>query len=135
MTRKSKTPRQTVAAKTKSFEKAFAPHPRQQDFMDAAVALRAQDLASAVAPPLTPQQALATARDEFEADLDGILFPTPNARFYFIWRSASQARTLTRYTQAVWKQSPGIYGDREPIHYEARPMASRASHSKPEFKN
>lgn len=54
MTRITKSPRKTVAAKTKTLAAAFPPHPRQQDFMDAAIAMRARDLATAATSPPTP---------------------------------------------------------------------------------
>ena len=54
--------KKTVADKTRAFSKAFPPHPQQDEFIAAAIALRAHDSVAASDPPITLKQAFAGAR-------------------------------------------------------------------------
>jgi hypothetical protein len=100
----------SVAAKTATYTKAFPPHPNQQEFLDACIALRAKDVDSET-----------TARTEFAAGLQAILFPPPEQRFYLMWSSDAFARLLIHYTQTAWSNAGAKYGDRHPMHYDAKP--------------
>lgn len=95
-------------------------HPGQDAFLAATVTLRAQDLASTPNAPLSEDQAVALAGTEFDAALHALMFPPTESRFYFLWASAAEARLLIPYTQSAWESARGEYGERQPMHYDAK---------------
>jgi hypothetical protein len=114
-----KKPKQTVAERTATLTSHFPKHPHQNAFLDAAIALRAEDLASEHVAPLEGGAALRVAKAEFAA-LHAMFFPPTDGRFIFCWVSAVQAKLLVPYTQRAWSAADGKYGEREPIHFEAK---------------
>lgn len=113
-------PKQTVAQRTAALTKDFPKHPQRDAFLDAAIALRAEDLASQNVAPLKDGAALRVARAEFAAALHAMFFPPTDGRFIFCWASAVQAKLLVSYTQRAWSAADGKYGDKAPIHFEAK---------------
>jgi hypothetical protein len=114
-----KKPKQTVAERTAALTSHFPKHPHRDAFLDAAIALRAEDLASQNVAPLKDGAALRVAKAEFAAALHAVFFPPTDGRFIFCWASAAQAQALVPYTQRAWSAANGKYGLREPIHFEA----------------
>jgi hypothetical protein len=114
-----KKPKRTVAERTHALASAFPKHPNQDRFLDAVIAARAKDLVAAC-PTLSDDQATATASAEVEAALGAVFYLPTESRFYFVWSSTAQARLLIHYTQTVWTEAPGEYGDHQPVHYEAK---------------
>lgn len=117
---KPKKTKRTVAEKSVAYANAFPPHPHQQEFIDACVALRADNLAGEAEGPVSGANALTMARAEFDAALNAVLYPPSERRFYIMWKSSPQARALVHYTQTVWSSAAGKYGDQQPMHYEAK---------------
>lgn len=115
-----KKPKQTVAERTAALTSHFPKHPHGAAFLDAAAALRAEDLAKSDVAPLKDGAALRVAQAEFRAALHAMFFPPTDKRFIFCWASASASRTLVPYTQQAWSAANGKYGERAPIHFEAK---------------
>ena len=112
MKKSKKTPAET----TRAFAKAFPPDPRQAEFLKAATALRAEELAGGTAT----KEAMTGARAEFGATLQAIIYPPPDARFYLIWSASPIAKLLAGHVNNAWHQSSGEYGDRPPMHWHAK---------------
>jgi hypothetical protein len=77
----------TIAEKTAVFAKAFSPHPLQDQFLAAAIALRTVDLtrrANGVAGRMTKAAAKSKAREEFSAALRALIFPPSEDLFHSI---------------------------------------------------
>jgi len=115
-----KKPKQTVAERTAALTNHVPKHPHRDAFLDAAIALRAEDLASQNVAPLKDGAALRVAKAEFAAALHAMFFPPTDKRFIFCWASAVQAKLLVPYTQRAWSAANGKYGDRAPTHFEAK---------------
>lgn len=115
-----KKPKQTVAQRTATLTKDFPKHPHRDAFLDAAITLRAEDLASQNVAPLEGGAAIRVAKAEFAAALHAVFFPPTDGRFIFCWASAEIAKLLVPYTQLAWSAANGKYGERAPIHFEAK---------------
>ena len=117
MTRRRK---KTVAEMTADLANTFPKHQHHDAFLEAAIALRSEDLAKADVAPLEDGAAMRVARAEFRAALHAVFFPPADGRFHFCWSSASQARLLVSYTQEAWTGSNGAFGANEPVHFQAK---------------
>lgn len=118
--------KRSVAERTHALAYDFPKHPNHDAFLEAAIAARARDL-MAECPALTKEQATATANAEFDAALDAVFYPPTEGRFYFVWSSTAWARLLVHYTQTVWIEAPGEYGDHQPVHYDRKQPAKPAN--------
>lgn len=112
--------RPTVAQRTAALTNAFPKHEHHEAFLDAIIALRAEDLAKADVAPLEDGAAERVARAEFRAALHTMFHPPTDGRFIFIWASAAQARELVHYTQTAWAIGNGKFGELQPMHFHAK---------------
>ncbi len=119
-----KKPKQSVAERTADLTKDFPKHQHHDAFLDAAIALRAADLAQADVAPLDDGAAIRAAKSEFQNARHAVFFPPADGRFYFCWASAAWARLLVPYTQQAWSAANGKYGKLEPVHFEAKDPSS-----------
>ncbi|MFT3732857.1 MAG: hypothetical protein QM780_15790 [Hyphomicrobium sp.] len=116
----------TVAGRTAALADAFPKHEHQDAFLEAVATLRAEDLAADNIAPLENGAALRVAKAEFLGALHAVFFPPTDGRFVFVWASASHARALVHYTQSAWAAGDGKYGEREPVHFEAKNEAPKS---------
>jgi len=122
--------KQTVAERTAAFADLFPKHAYHDAFLDAAITLRAEDLAQAAltqadAALLEAARIHEVAKAEFRDALHAVFHSPTDGKFIFIWASAAQARELIHYTQQAWSAANGKYGEYEPLHFEAAADTSK----------
>jgi ABC-type sugar transport system substrate-binding protein len=115
-----KKPKRTVAGTTSAFAKAFAPHPLQSEFLEAAIARRAEALASSTADPLATDDAMARAKADFSAALQALIYEPEEDRLYAIWANVTEAKVLAACVVEAWAENPGVYGQRPPQNWLAK---------------
>ena len=123
-------PKKNLPDKTRAFSDAFPPHPRQAAFLASAVKLLANTVASAATPdaPVTDDEAMASARMEFDSGLVALIFAPEEGHFHAVWRSASWARLLKPFVTAAWNSELGAYGRHDPANHEPKRKISNHNH-------
>lgn len=114
-----KRPKPTPAQTTRAFASAYPKHPQQDEFLEAAIALRADELVQYATAPTSRTEASAQAMAEFDAALQAVIYPPPDRRFLFIWNAGPEAKRLAHHVTTAWHQS-GEYGERRPQHWTSK---------------
>ena len=112
----------TLAETAAVYEKAFPPHPRQAELINAAVKLLTDDVTNAATAdvPVTADDAMAGARAEFDTGLVALICPPKADHFFAIWSSPEWARMLKAYLKAAWASEPGAFGQCTPVNYDPK---------------